>query len=68
LVQQSAQFDCVDSQKYTCQSLDLGDNVDEVNFSGDRNDTQPVIQQSNLNDPLRNSDDGMMTDAVPISE
>ena len=36
LVQQSGQFDCVDNQKYIWQSLELGDTVDEGNFSGDK--------------------------------
>ena len=42
--------------------------MDEGNFSWDRNDTQPVIQQSNLNDPLNDADDGVIADAAPLSE
>ena len=42
--------------------------MDEGNFYGDRNDTNPVTQQSNLNEPLSNLGDWTMADAVPISE
>ena len=68
LVQQSAQFDRADNQKDTWQSLELGDNADEGDFTGDRNDTQPVIQQSSLNDPLNGTDDGVIANAAALSE
>ena len=68
MIQQSAHFDRVDNQKDTWQSLELGDNVDEGDFTGDRNDTQPVIQQSNLNNPLNDTDDGVIANAAALSE
>ena len=67
LIQQSAQFDRVDNQMDTWQSL-KGDNVDDGDFTGDRNDTQPVIQQSNLNDPLNDTDDEVIANAAALSE
>ena len=42
--------------------------MNERKFIGDINDTNTSNKQSNLNDSLNNVDDGMMADAVHISE
>ena len=42
--------------------------MDEGDFSGDRNDTQPAIQQPDLNAPLDNADDGVIVNAAALSE
>ena len=58
----------MDNQKDTWQSRELGDNLDEGNLSGDINDNQPIVQQPNLNHPLNNADNGVITDAAILSE
>ena len=57
LVQESTQHDHVGNQKDTWQSLELGDNVEEGDFTRDTNDIQSIVQQSHLNDLLSNAED-----------